>query len=84
MKLALFANDQGDPPGTGQFFIAINPEKFSNTFEEKIENVVQSIKNQEKCKSFLEAKELKNYKININSEVSIKGKLYNKIISLNK
>ena len=73
MKLALFANDQGDPPGTGQFFIAINPEKFSNTFEEKIENVVQSIKNQEKCKSFLEAKELQNYKIILIVKLALKG-----------
>ena len=83
IEASSFANDQGDPPGTGQFFIAINPEKFSNNFEEKIENVVQSIKNQENAR-VPGSKRIKNYKININSEVIIKEELYNKIISLNK
>ena len=83
IEASSFANDQGDPPGTGQFFIAINPEKFSNNFEEKIEKVVQSIKNQENAR-VPGSKRIKNYKININSEVSIKEELYNKIISLNK
>jgi len=83
IEASSFANDQGDPPGTGQFFIAINPEKFSDNFEEKIEKVVQSIKNQENAR-VPGSKRIKNYKININSEVSIKDELYNKIISLNK
>ena len=83
IEASSFANDQGGPPGTGQFFIAINSEKFSNKFEEKIENVVQSIKNQENAR-VPGSKRIENYKININSEVSIKEELYNKIISLNK
>ena len=83
IEASSFANDQGGPPGTGQFFIAINPEKFSNTFEEKIEKIVQSIKNQENTR-VPGSKRMKNYKININSEVSIKEELYNKIIYLNK
>ena len=65
------------------FFIAINPEKFSDNFEEKIEKVVRSIKNQENAR-IPGSKRIKNYKININSEVSIKEELYDKIISLNK
>ena len=39
IEASSFANDKGDPPGTGQFFIAINPEKFSDNFEKKIEIV---------------------------------------------
>ena len=44
---------------------------------------MQSIKNQENAR-VPGSKRIENYKININSEVSIKGELYNKIISLNK
>ena len=83
IEASSFANDQGGPPGTGQFFIAINPEKFSSTFEDKIEKIIQSIESQEKAR-VPGNKRIKNYKININSEVSIKEELYNKIISLNK
>ena len=83
IEASSFANDQGGPPGTGQFFIAINPEKFSDNFEKKIEKVVKSIKNQENAR-VPGSKRIKNYKININSEVSITEELYNKIIFLNK
>ena len=83
IEASSFANDQGGPPGTGQFFIAINPEKFSDNFEKKIEKVLQSIKSQEKAR-VPGSKRIKNYKININSEISIEEELYNKIISLNK
>ena len=83
IEASSFANDQGDPPGTGQFFIAINPEKFSNNFEVKIKKIKQSIENQKNAR-VPGSKRIKNYKININSEVSIKEELYNKIISLNK
>ena len=83
IEASSFANDKGDPPGTGQFFIAINPEKFSDNFEKKIEKVVQSIKSQENAR-VPGSKRIKNYKININNEVNINDELYNKIISLNK
>ena len=83
IEASSFANDQGDPPGTGQFFIAINPEKFSHNFDEKIEKVMQSIKKQENVR-VPGSKRIANYKININSEISIREELYNKIISLNK
>ena len=83
IEASSFANDQGGPPGTGQFFIAINPEKFSSDFESKIEKITQSIESQEKAR-IPGSKRIKNYKININSEISIKEELYNKIIFLNK
>jgi len=83
IEASSFANDKGDPPGTGQFFIAINPEKFSDNFEKKIEKIVQSIKSQENAR-VPGSKRIKNYKKNINNEVNINDELYNKIISLNK
>ena len=83
IEASSFANDQGGPPGTGQFFIAINPEKFSNTFENKIEKIVQSIKSQEKAR-VPGSKRINNYKTNANIEISIEEELYNKIIALNK
>ena len=83
IEASSFANDQGDPPGTGQFFIAINPEKFSNTFEAKIEKIIQSIESQEKAR-VPGSKRINNYNTNINNSISIKEELYDKIISLNK
>ena len=83
IEASSFANDQGGPPGTGQFFIAINPEKFSSTFENKIQKIIQSIESQEKAR-VPGSKRINNYKTNINNEISIKEELYDKIISLNK
>ena len=81
IEASSFANDQGGPPGTGQFFIAINPEKYSNTFEDKIGKIIKSIKNQEKAR-VPGSKRISNYKTNVNKEINIKEELYNKIISL--
>ena len=83
IEASSFANDQGGPPGTGQFFIAINPAKYSNTFEDKIEKIIKSIKSQEKAR-VPGSKRISNYKTNVNKEISIKEELYNKIISLSK
>ena len=83
IEASSFANDQGGPPGTGQFFIAINPEKYSNTFEDKIEKIIKSIRSQEKAR-VPGSKRISNNKTNINKEISIKEELYNKIISLSK
>ena len=83
IEASSFANDQGGPPGTGQFFIAINPEKYSNTFEDKIGKIIKSIKNQEKAR-VPGSKRISNYKTNVNKEINIKEELYNKIISLGK
>ena len=77
-----FANDQGPPPGTGQFFIAINPDRFSDTFEEKITKLVQSIKKEKKSRVPGSGR-IESYKLNINNDIEIKDELYEKIISLN-
>ena len=65
----------------GAFFLF--GEKFSNTFENKIEKIIQSIESQEKAR-VPGSKRIKNYKVNANTEISIKEELYNKIIALNK
>ena len=76
-----FADDTGGPPGTGQFFIAINPEKFSNNFDERIINLINAVESQENAR-VPGAKRINNAKINSNSPITIKEDLYNKILSL--
>ncbi len=83
IEASSFANDQGGPPSTGQFFIAVNPEKFSSTFENKIEKIIHSIEKQEKAR-VPGQKRIKNFNTNVHNEIGIKEDLYNKIISLNK
>jgi len=63
--------------------LAINPEKFSSTFDGKIAKIIQSIESQEKAR-VPGSKRIKNYNTNINKDISIKEELYDKIISLNK
>jgi len=82
IEASSFANDQGGPPGTGQFFIAINPEKYSENFEEKIEKIIQSILGQKNAR-VPGSKRIKNFKRNSESNIQIKEELYKKIISLN-
>ena len=82
IEASSFANDQGGPPSTGQFFIAINPEKFSSSFEEKVLKIIRLIESQEKAR-VPGSKRINSYKTNINNEISIKEELYDKIISLN-
>ena len=42
-----FAGEDGGPPSTGQFFIAIDPEKFNSTYKESIKSLIDSIIEQE-------------------------------------
>ena len=42
-----FAGDDGGPPSTGQFFIAINPEKFNSNYSTSIKTLIESIIEQE-------------------------------------
>ena len=42
-----FAGEDGGPPSTGQFFIAIDPEKFNSTYKESIKSLINSIIEQE-------------------------------------
>ena len=81
IEASSFADDTGGPPGTGQFFIAISPEKFSNNFDEKILNLINSIEAQENAR-IPGAKRIMNAEKNSNSSITIKEELYNKILSL--
>lgn len=76
-----FADDRGGPPGTGQFFIAINPEKYSSSFEEKITNLINNIEAQEGSR-VPGSKRIKNTLNNNDAPINIKEELFNKIISL--
>ena len=42
-----FAGDDGGPPSTGQFFIAINPEKFNSNYSTSMKTLIESIIEQE-------------------------------------
>ena len=76
-----FADSKGGPPGTGQFFIAINPEKYSKGFEEKITNLINNIESQDGPR-VPGSKRIANAKANADTPINIKQDLYNKIISL--
>ena len=76
-----FADDKGGPPGTGQFFIAINPEKYSQGFEEKITSLINDIESQDGAR-VPGSKRIANADANANIPINIKEDLYNKIISL--
>jgi len=42
-----FAGEDGGPPSTGQFFIAINPEKFNSNYSASMKTLIESIIEQE-------------------------------------
>ena len=42
-----FAGEDGGPPSTGQFFIAIDAEKFNSNYRESIQSLISSITEQE-------------------------------------
>ena len=42
-----FAGEDGGPPSTGQFFIAVNPEKFNSNYSTSIKTLIENIIEQE-------------------------------------
>ena len=78
-----FADDKGGPPGTGQFFIAINPAKYSQGFEEKITSLINNIESQDGPR-VPGSKRIANAEANADIPINIKEDLYNNIISLQK
>ena len=81
IEASSFADDKGGPPGTGQFFIAINPDLYSDSFEDKISSLVKAIETQEGSR-IPGSKRLKNAKSNLDKPIIIKEELYNRIIAL--
>ncbi|MDA8668122.1 Ldh family oxidoreductase [Alphaproteobacteria bacterium] len=49
-KASSFAGEDGGPPSTGQFFIAIDAEKFNSNYKESIQSLISSITEQERAR----------------------------------
>ncbi len=73
-----FAGEDGGPPSTGQFFIAINPKKFNQDFESRLEQLLISIASQEGSRA-PGSKRLKAFEENINKEIFISDELMSRI-----
>ena len=73
-----FAGEDGGPPSTGQFFIAINPKKFNQNFELRLEQLLISITSQEGSRA-PGSKRLKAFEENINKDVFISEELMSRI-----
>ena len=69
-----FAGEDGGPPSTGQFFIAINPEKFNVNYESSLEMLISSIINQEGAR-LPEAKRQLNFEQNKRENIKISDEL---------
>ena len=73
-----FAGEDGGPPSTGQFFIAINPKKFNQDFESRLEQLLISIASQEGSR-VPGSKRLKAFEENINKDIFISDELMSRI-----
>ena len=73
-----FAGEDGGPPSTGQFFIAINPKKFNQDFETRLEQLLISIASQEGSRT-PGSKRLKAFEENINKDIFISEELMSRI-----
>ena len=73
-----FAGEDGGPPSTGQFFIAINPKKFNQNFELRLEQLLISITSQEGSRA-PGSKRLKAFEENINKDIFISEELMSRI-----
>ena len=73
-----FAGDDGGPPATGQFFIAINPQKYNSNFESSLLTLIDTITEQEGAR-LPGAKRQSAYLKNKNSEIEIADALLERI-----
>ena len=73
-----FAGEDGGPPSTGQFFIAINPKKFNQDFESNLNQLLNSISSQEGSR-VPGSKRLKAFNENINKDIFISEELMTRI-----
>ena len=77
-KASSFAGEDGGPPSTGQFFIAINPEKFNSNYENSLQTLIDSIVTQEGAR-LPGSKRQANFQSNMNSDIEISEDLINRI-----
>ncbi len=73
-----FAGEDGGPPSTGQFFIAINPKKFNQDFESNLNQLLNSISSQEGSR-VPGSKRLNAFNENINKDIFISEELMTRI-----
>lgn len=73
-----FAGEDGGPPATGQFFIAINPAKFNSNFDTSLSTLINTIVDQEGAR-LPGAKRQSTYKSNKDSDIEIADALLERI-----
>lgn len=73
-----FAGEDGGPPATGQFFIAINPTKFNSNFESSLSTLINTIVDQEGAR-LPGAKRQSAYNNNKDSDIEIADALLERI-----
>ena len=73
-----FAGEDGGPPSTGQFFIAINPLKFNSNFENTLKLLIDSITSQEGAR-LPGAKRQLSFQENKNKDIEISDALLSRI-----
>jgi (2R)-3-sulfolactate dehydrogenase (NADP+) len=73
-----FAGEDGGPPATGQFFIAINPTKFNSNFDTSLSTLINTIVDQEGAR-LPGAKRQNAYKSNKDLDIEIADALLERI-----
>lgn len=73
-----FAGEDGGPPSTGQFFIAIEPEKFNPNYTSSIKLLIKSIRAQERAR-LPGSKRQAAFQKNQNQEIEISQQLLERI-----
>ena len=73
-----FAGEDGGPPATGQFFIAINPAKFNSNFDTSISTLISTIVDQEGAR-LPGAKRQSTYKSSKDLDIEIADALLERI-----
>ena len=73
-----FAGEDGGPPGTGQFFIAIDPEKFNSNYNSSVKSLIESITVQEGAR-LPGSKRQAAFQKNQNKEIEISEQLLERI-----
>ncbi len=73
-----FAGEDGGPPSTGQFFIAINPKKFNQDFESHLNQLLNSISSQEGSR-VPGSKRLRAFNENVDNNIFISKDLMSRI-----
>jgi (2R)-3-sulfolactate dehydrogenase (NADP+) len=73
-----FAGEDGGPPATGQFFIAINPTKFNSEFKTSLLTLMNTITDQEGAR-LPGAKRQSNFKKNKDADIEIADSLLERI-----